>query len=513
VARTVFLGSAPKVGTTVRGIDIRNIKLGCAQPGETVATFGDALRRLTDEAGHLYVDSSRYWYDTQRSVTRDALDRAAGYEPADIHEEIRRRLREDVKTAARRGEFRRVHACPPGHGDVADEMEAGLVILDPSLPHASGSGPSEARDAALEYIQWHGSGPRNFANALVFLAADRTRLQNLEQAVRMWKAWQAIVDEADTLDLTAFHRNQAVTKAKQADETVAHQIPETYSWVLAPTQELRTPGEDRTPPIEIQALRVSSTDPLAVRAGKKLVAEEALFIAMGGGRLRLEVDRVPLWRGDHVPLRQLLDDFARYPYLPRLRDHDVLFAAVRDGVNQMFWREEGFAIADRYDETQGRYFGLRAGPGGEMLRVDGSTLLVRSDVAAVQVEADRKAAEELRDTRPGGGGTGTGSGTGGTGTGTGRGGRTEPPIPPPRHKVPRRFHGSVRLDPLKVSTEAHAVAKEVIAALATIPGARVTVTLEIHAEGPDAGFDPDIVMPIKENAATLRFSAAEFEEE
>jgi len=31
-------------------------------PGESVATFGDALRRLTDSATHLYIDGHRYWY-------------------------------------------------------------------------------------------------------------------------------------------------------------------------------------------------------------------------------------------------------------------------------------------------------------------------------------------------------------------------------------------------------------------------------------------------------------------
>ena len=39
-----------------RGIDERSIKLGCVQPGESAATFGDALRRLTDQATYLYVD-------------------------------------------------------------------------------------------------------------------------------------------------------------------------------------------------------------------------------------------------------------------------------------------------------------------------------------------------------------------------------------------------------------------------------------------------------------------------
>ena len=45
---------------------------------------------------------------------------------------------------------------------------------------------------------------------------------------------------------------------------------------------------------------------------------------MGGSTLRLELDRIPLWRGNHVGLKQLAEDMAKYLYLPRLRDDDVL---------------------------------------------------------------------------------------------------------------------------------------------------------------------------------------------
>ena len=76
VARTIFMGSAPGQAAAHRGIDERAIKLGCAQPGEAIATFGDALRRLTDNATFLYVDGKRYWYSTQPTVRRTAEDRA-----------------------------------------------------------------------------------------------------------------------------------------------------------------------------------------------------------------------------------------------------------------------------------------------------------------------------------------------------------------------------------------------------------------------------------------------------
>ena len=41
-------------------------------------------------------------------------------------------------------------------------------------------------------------------------------------------------------------------------------------------------------------------------------------LSLGATILRKHMDEVPLWRGDHVPVKQLVDDFARYFYLPRL---------------------------------------------------------------------------------------------------------------------------------------------------------------------------------------------------
>ncbi|GJD16394.1 hypothetical protein RIVM261_013500 [Rivularia sp. IAM M-261] len=57
VARTIYLGSAPTLRAANRGLEDRRIKLGCVQPGESVSTFGDALRRLTDQATHLYIST------------------------------------------------------------------------------------------------------------------------------------------------------------------------------------------------------------------------------------------------------------------------------------------------------------------------------------------------------------------------------------------------------------------------------------------------------------------------
>jgi hypothetical protein len=39
--------------------------------------------------------------------------------------------------------------------------------------------------------------------------------------------------------------------------------------------------------------------------------------------------QIRLWQGDHVTLKQLAEDFARYLYLPMLACPDVLVAAIR----------------------------------------------------------------------------------------------------------------------------------------------------------------------------------------
>jgi hypothetical protein len=141
VARTLFVGSAPTVGNANPGIDDRRVRLGCAQPGDTVAIFNDALSRLANRATYLYQDGARYWLATRPSVARVAEDRAANYAAEDIDADIGRCLTEARRE---RGEFARVHAAPTSSAEVSDEPEAALVILGPAYPHDSRAEASRA---------------------------------------------------------------------------------------------------------------------------------------------------------------------------------------------------------------------------------------------------------------------------------------------------------------------------------------------------------------------------------
>jgi hypothetical protein len=503
VSRTIYMGSAPTFRASHRGIDDRQVKLGCVQPGEAVATFGDALRRLTDSATYLYVDGKRYWYSTQPTVTRLADDRGGQLSDDQIGDEIIKRLREQART---RADFSKVHACVPS-SDVPDEREARLVILSPEFPHANRDETSAARKEAAAILDSRGSSPRNFKNTLVFLAGDGNRLRELEQAARQFLAWSSISDDHVTLNLDEFQKRQAETKKKSADEAVDLRIAEAYHWLLVPGQP------DPKGEVTWTDLKLQGQDSLATRAAKKLKNEESLVTQMGGVRLRTELDRIPLWTGNHVSIKQLCEYMARYLYLPRLRDEQVLIAAIQEGAASLMWQSDTFAYAEGWDEQRQRYQGLRSAQAIRVV-VDDRSLLVKPEAALAQLEKDRQAAEAA--TKAQGLATAGDPVTPTAGpipatSGTAITPQTGQPGPAPAKKL-SRFHGSVQVDPLRLGRDAARIAEEIVQHLTGLVGSNVEITIEIQADLADGAGDK-LVRDVTENCRTLKFGDYGFEEE
>lgn len=485
VARTIYLGSAPTKDASNRGIDDRSIKLGCAQPGENPSTFGDALRRLSGNATYLYVDGQRYWYDTQQSVTKLAQDRAALQHDDEVDEEIRRRLR----NLAERGDFVRVHSAVAGPNEVPDEAEARLVVLGPECAHSAKTEGSPALPTAKAILDSRGTGPRIHKNMLVFLAADHSRLDELRQAVRQWQAWKSIHGERGALNLDSFQRSLAETKLADADEAVKQRIPETWQWLLAPSQP--DPNGD----VVWDEARVSGVEPLAVRASRKLRTDEGLITEYSAARLRMDLDRV-LWRDrDHVGVRDLWEWYAQYLYLPRLRDSAVMQEAIRQGLALFSWSTDTFAYAERYDESTGRYLGLVAGEQGVPVMLDGTSVLVKPEIAARQLGKERPTEVPISLVVEGD---------------TPAEGDTTPPSVVVVAD-PHRFYGRVILEPVRLGRDVGQIAEAIVTHLAKLPDSQVTITVEVEAESA-AGFPDGVRRTVSENARTLKFEAHEFEE-
>jgi hypothetical protein len=487
-ARTIYMGSAPTEHAPNRGIDDRSIKLGCVQPGEHPALFGDALRKLTDRATYLYADRERYWFSTVPSVNSLATGRETLVTGEAVDEEIARRLRAE---AGRRGELAAVHLAS-GPAEVPDEDRARLVVLGPSVSHGRGQEESRAVEGARAILRSRGTGDRRFRNMLVFLAADRAGIDSLHQSTRKLLAWKSIDEDRKNgiLNLDDFQKSLIAKQLEDAEQRVAGQLGEAYQWLLVPNQRADELQESWQP------LRLSGPG-LYERASRKLVEDELLIPRYSGARLRRDLDggaeTVPLWRGDYVGVRQLWEDYAVNLFLPRLRDVSVLLGAITEGVAGLAWDLDGFGYAAAYDQARRRYADLAGGRRIEPM-VDSASVLVRPEVAARQMLTDRPAAPAES----------TGSETAGVPQAD-----ADAEVQPGQRRLPRRFYGRKTVDPVRLVRDAGDIAEAIVQQLRWTPGAEVKVVIEV--EGQDqAGFEEDVQRTVGENARTLKFDEHEF---
>ena len=481
VARAIFMGSAPHVHQqTVRGIEDVRIRLGVAQPGESVAVFNDAIGRLANRLTHLYTSSGRYWYDTRPNLRRTMEDRVVNLESEAVETEIVRRLRQ----IQRRGDFSAVHPCPSS-GDVPDESQARLVILSPKTAYRATDSISPSHIAATEILNKRGEIPRGYRNMLIFVAPDVDTESPLESEARRYLAWDSIVKEADALNLDAHQRREAGRGKTRSNETVDMRLNEAYCWLLVPTQ-------DGTNPIEWEAARMpgSQENPVA-KAAQKVRSDEQLIREWSPALLKMELDRW-LWKEEpHIGLKRVWECLATYLYLPRLRNSDVLLAAVREGIRT---REFGYANSVQGD---GKYAGLQFENVTGSIYLDDQSVLVKPDVARRQFLAEPDPEPYPPD--------------------------PSPPIPPdptpgpnpsptPTPNRPKRFYGSVNLDPVRASRDAQNVINEVVQHLSGLSNTSVKVTIDIEAAFAD-GVPEDVQHILTENCRTLKFTTQDFEEE
>ena len=91
---------------------------------------------------------------------------------------------------------------------------------------------------------------------MCFWRPTRSKLQDIEDAIRRYLAWDSIVDDKAVLNLDQQQLKQAETQQQAADGAATAQLPETYQWALVPAQS--TPQA----PMQWQAIRLSGQDAL-----------------------------------------------------------------------------------------------------------------------------------------------------------------------------------------------------------------------------------------------------------
>lgn len=490
-ARAVFICSAPLVGRPNAGLTGPGLRLACAEPGDQLAIFGEALRELTERATYLYEEAGRYWFSTQPTLNRLADDRAKALPDHEVDEAIVKVLREDEAIKAGHS-FARVYAAPDDPTSVDEATALSLVILGPATQHAGkGVGKSSATDAVTETLMRYRSSQRRYRNALLFVAPDEQLLGTARDAMRKAIAWAEIAGDKRLQDqLPPAQMRDATEKAKGNREGAAKAVRLAWSHILFPVKAA-TAGVA----FDLDHLSIASKDRAAIPTA---VYEKAGPRGDGIAKERLGADALalhlkPLWPDDrpHLGITEVAEWFASYAYLPKLRDRMVLETAIRDAVGKL---DPAFGYADSFDEAASRYVGLAWAKGPPEI-FPATAMLVQSELAAAQA-SPLPAAPITGPTAPGT------SLPGAAGKPTEAGDGAPPGVP----LKPRRFFGTVELDMVRPVKAFDAVLNAVVMELQRTTGAKVRITIEIEAEA-DAGFDEGDIGVVRDNARQLKFKA------
>jgi len=488
-ARAVFICSAPLVGRPNAGLTGPGLRLACAEPGDQLAIFGEALRELTERATYLYEEAGRYWFSTQPTLNRLADDRAKALPDHEVDEAIVKMLREDGATKAG---FHRVFAAPDDPITIDEANALALVILGPATPHAGkGVAKSLATDTVSDTLMRCRSAQRRFRNTLLFVAADEALLATAREVMRKAIAWQSICDDKRLQDqLTRAQIDDTKEKAKTSRDGAAKAVRLAWSHILFPVKAAAAGTA-----FDLDHLSIASKDRAAIPTA---VYEKAGPRGDGIAKERLGPDAlalhlIPLWPDDrqHLPIAEVADWFASYAYLPKLRDRVVLENAIRDAVGKL---DPAFGYADAFDDVSGSYAGLAWAKSAPDIFPQ-SAVLVRLEVAAA-AQARPTPSPVADFASPNGKADSTGSPE--------HFRSTEELSAGPRK--PRRFFGAVELDMVRPVKAFDAVLNAVVMELQRTNGAKIRVTIEIEAEA-EAGFDEADIGVVRDNARQLKFRA------
>ena len=483
-ARAVFMCSAPLVGQPNAGLTGQGLRLACAEPGDQLAIFGEALRELTEKATYLYEEAGRYWFSTQPTLNRLADERAQALPDHEVDSAISAILRED---AGSKGGFARVFASPDDPTMIDEAQALSLVVLGTQQTHVGrGVDKSPATEAVTDTLMRCRSSQRRFRNTLIFVAPDEALLATARDVMGKALAWSSIDSDARLQQqLTQSQAADAKDKAKTNRESALKAIRAAWSHIIYPVK-----SEVAGKPFDLEHSFISSRErqSIPVVVYDKVRADGIALEKLGIERLWLSLK--PIWPEDrpHLALSEVTDWFASYVYLPKLRDKVVLDVAIRESIAKL---DPQFAYADGFDESIGKYQRLIWAKSPPEIFSE-NAVIVKTETAQTQLSQSEAAEATPAIVTPG--------------VPTDPVTTSSPVASPVGNAKPKRFFGSVELDMVRPVKSFDAVLNAVVLELQRTQGAKVKITLEIEAEA-NGGFDDNDVGVVRDNARQLKFKA------
>ena len=497
-ARAVFFATAPHGGAARGGMSGTELRLSCAQPGDQIAVYGEALQEIASRSAHLYRDGDSYWYSPHPTLNKLASDRARDISDDQADLRIIELLRDEQRG---RAGFNRVHAAPDNPADIEDRRSTALIILPPSAPHeASAAQQSKGAIKAGETLERRGGGQRRYRNALVFVAADASNVAAARENARRERAWRSILKDPDLeQNLTKAQSENAKSQANRSLEALRQSIRGAWVQVLHPAP----PDDDDESDSQSGRGYVMRSTRIVNRGGAKSIPQAVWdkvstdgTVTEDMGPSNFQQSLEPIWPEDrkHIAVKEIRDWFASYVYLPRLRDEATLDASIQRLVADL---AAPYAFAAGFDEENEEYIGV----------IDQNIGVLQNIAEGWLVRRDAIPKDETKDVDPAGEKP---SDVNLPGQNRNGGDPSTTPTSPPPKDGPKRFFASIPIESERAGLEVARIMDGLLVELTRTKGSTLRLTLEIDGAAEEQGYPEDVVETVKANARDMKLSKDSF---
>ena len=313
LATSIFFYSFP--ATERRGISIQRLRVAFLREGIPPAIVGDALKKLEDIDGPLYLhfEKGLYYFSSQVGLNRIILDKEEATKEAEVDDEIKIRVEKIA------GKDFEIYAWPKSSEDIPDNKKLKLVILPLELTKNNPNTDQFIQDTLTNYR----SAYRTYKNTLTFLVSDPNEYDGLKSCVRRFLALKRINSDREVWKtLTEADKDRASAWLKDKDEEAWFKIISTYRYAVKCSK-------DGLKLFDLGIPTVGERPSLSTRVKQHLKGQEVLLEKLSP---KVLIEKTFSATEERKNLLEIWEAFLKYCDLPMLESEKVLQSTVVKGV-------------------------------------------------------------------------------------------------------------------------------------------------------------------------------------
>ena len=379
------------------GGTLQELRLGTVAPNVGPEYVTEILGSLEESLWYVHREGEALKFQTKPNIYRVIAQTADGQAASIVAE----RLRAEVERSIGAATGFRVLSWAGGDGQLPDNPDTTIAVLEPRYAVASSEGAGQANGENKVRQLWDrvGGGLRRWRNALILVAPDQELWGKAEDAVREALAYESVSASPEAQALSQAEITDLRSRGEAKKGSLRTSVTTAYRWVFYPDEA----------GLASLSLPVPATagEQIASRTVKRLSDQDygAPKVLPKIGAVYFNSKVAPhLWKDESGPLdlAETLRRFPQWTYLPILPDREnTLRDCLREGVGQKLW---AVAIGDaetnvyrRLIETTEEFYSLSN-------LFDGSASLVKGDLLDLIREElspeDRPTDENEQDSGP-----------------------------------------------------------------------------------------------------------------